>query len=147
MISPALWWLGLGLLLLSLELLTTTLFCFFLSLAAFATALLCWAYPLEASLQFLVFAVAVVLSLLAWNRLRPRRLEQVPDALQLNQRTARYVGRELILQEPIAQGRGRVNIDDSWWQARGEDMPAGTRVRVDGVDGMVLLLKRLDAGN
>jgi membrane protein implicated in regulation of membrane protease activity len=144
--NPALWWLGLGLLLLTLEMLTTTLFCFWLSLAAFATSVISWVLAPALIPQFLIFAVAVVVCLFGWKTFRPRRLEQPRDDLVLNQRTAHYIGRELVLQEAIAQGRGRVNIDDSWWQARGEDMPAGTRVRVDGVEGMVLLISRFDAG-
>jgi membrane protein implicated in regulation of membrane protease activity len=144
--NPAVWWLALGLLLLTLEMLTTTLFCFWLSLAAFATAALVWALAPSAFAQAMIFAVAVLACLFGWQKFRPRKLERPRDDMVLNQRTTRYIGREVVLQEAIAQGHGRVNIDDSWWQVRGEDMPAGTRARVEGVEGMVLLIKRFESG-
>jgi membrane protein implicated in regulation of membrane protease activity len=39
------------------------------------------------------------------------------------------------------EGRGRVRIDDSVWQVRGPDAPAGPRVVVTGADGSVLEVK------
>jgi membrane protein implicated in regulation of membrane protease activity len=46
-----------------------------------------------------------------------------------------------VLTEPIVEGSGRVAIDDSIWQVRGPDAPAGTRVVVTGADGSVLTVK------
>ena len=36
------------------------------------------------------------------------------------------------------EGSGRVRIDDTVWQVRGPDAPAGARVKVTGADGPVL---------
>lgn len=143
--NPALWWLGLGFGLLALEMLSGgTLFFLWLSGAAFITALAAWLLLPGLPAQLLFFSLATLACLLAWKRFRPRGLEQREGAALLNNRLAVYVGREVILQEPVAQGRGRINIDDSWWQVRGEDLPVGTRVRVESVEGMILLIRRAD---
>lgn len=143
--NPALWWLGLGFGLLILEMLTGALFCLWLSFAAFATAAVCYLVGPGLVVQLLVFAVASVLSIAGWRHFRPDSRGGVPASNGLNNRMAVLVGREVMLQEAIAQGDGRVNIDDAWWQAQGEDMPAGSRVRVVSVEGMVLRLQRLDS--
>jgi membrane protein implicated in regulation of membrane protease activity len=56
----------------------------------------------------------------------------------LNLRASRLRGRTFVLSEPIVEGSGRVRIDDSVWQVRGPDTPAGARVTVTGDDGPVL---------
>jgi membrane protein implicated in regulation of membrane protease activity len=65
--------------------------------------------------------------------------EESADPL-INLRAGRLVGRTFVLAEPIVEGRGRVNVDDSVWQVHGPDAPAGARVVVTGVDGAVLLV-------
>ncbi|MBM3507875.1 MAG: hypothetical protein FJX64_09220, partial [Alphaproteobacteria bacterium] len=46
-----------------------------------------------------------------------------------------YVGKEYTLWKPIAGGRGSLRIGGVDWSLVGSDVPAGTRVRVVGVDG------------
>ena len=40
-------------------------------------------------------------------------------------------------------GRGKVRLGDTLWAADGPDCPAGTRVRVTGAAGTVLLVELL----
>jgi membrane protein implicated in regulation of membrane protease activity len=42
------------------------------------------------------------------------------------------------LVDAIVDGHGKVGVADTVWLARGRDAPAGARVRVVGVDGVVL---------
>lgn len=139
--NPALWWLGLGLALLLLEVLTGTLFCLWLSAAAFATALLSWLVWPSLAAELVVFSLASFVCTCGWVYFRPRRIERHEAAAALNNRVAACIGREVVLAEPIVNGRGRINIDDSWWQVRGEDLPAGSRVHVESAEGMVLLVR------
>jgi hypothetical protein len=37
-----------------------------------------------------------------------------------------------------------VEVDDSSWRVKGPDLPAGTRVKVTGVDGVVFIVTRAD---
>ena len=46
--------------------------------------------------------------------------------------------------EPIENGFGKVRVGDSLWRDTGGDAAAGTRVRVTGVDGVVLVVEPVD---
>jgi membrane protein implicated in regulation of membrane protease activity len=46
--------------------------------------------------------------------------------------------RQFVLHEAIHEGRGKVKAGDSLWLVSGPDLPAGTRVRVTGQDGVIL---------
>ena len=58
----------------------------------------------------------------------------------LNNRALALVGTEAMLVQAIGPGNGRVRLADSTWLAAGPDLPAGTRVRVVGARGAVLLV-------
>jgi len=88
-------------------------------------------------MQILLFAVLSVISLAVWLGLLRSRFVHDEDST-LNRRGAQYIGREYMLAEPIINGTGSLNIDDTTWQIAGEDMAAGVRVRVVGMDGAVL---------
>jgi len=62
------------------------------------------------------------------------------DLPDLNERAQQYIGRSLVVVEAIANGRGKVRVGDTFWQAEGPDVPAGTRVKVTGARGTVLLV-------
>lgn len=64
------------------------------------------------------------------------------DEPKLNARGAKHVGREIVLEQPIEAGRGRIRLSDSWWSVEGPDLPAGSRVRVVGVRGAVLVVEK-----
>jgi membrane protein implicated in regulation of membrane protease activity len=56
----------------------------------------------------------------------------------LNKRGSRLEGRTFVLTEALENGSGRAKVDDSIWRVTGPDAPAGTKVKVTGIDGAVL---------
>lgn len=143
---PAWWWLSLGLALLIIEMLSGTLIFLFVSVGAFLVALLTWGLNLSAVAQGLLFALATVAAVAAWRKFRPNpgdRVEQLAGAVGLNDRLSGFVGREAVLEEAISQGRGRVRLDDSYWSVVGDDAPAGARVRVEAIEGMILRVRAI----
>lgn len=142
--TPALWWLAAGFVILILEMLSGTLFFLWLSGAMFLTGVVSWMLGLSWESQVFVFAVASVAAVLGWRRYRPlKEMEQRGGAVGINNRLASFVGREVLLEEPLIAGRGRVRLDDSYWTAEAEeDMVPGTRVRVTAVDGMTLKVEK-----
>ena len=64
------------------------------------------------------------------------------DEPELNVRAAQYVGRVVLVEEAIADGRGKVRVGDTVWNAQGSDAPQGTRVKVTGTNGTVLLVEQ-----
>jgi membrane-bound ClpP family serine protease len=62
----------------------------------------------------------------------------------LNNRTRHLIGRQAILTEPISNGIGRINVDDSWWKVTCiEDMPIGTHIKVTAVHDMILTVEKV----
>ncbi len=128
-------WLILAVVLLALEVVSPGVFFLWLGLAAAGVGGLLWWMPdLVWQTQLVIFAVLSVLSIgVARGVLRRRPI--ATDAPTLNRRGEQYVGRVLTLSEPIENGVGRVRVDDTLWRVEGPDAPAGSRVRVVGVDG------------
>jgi membrane protein implicated in regulation of membrane protease activity len=135
--GPWAWIVG-GVLLVALEVLAPGAFMLWLGLAALATGLILFVHPLGWELAFLVFAVLALGSVILGRWISRRRGPDPGPEPMLNRRGGALVGRELVLEAPIDQGRGRVKIDDTVWRVEGPDMPAGQRVRVTGVDGALL---------
>jgi len=132
-------WFILGLILLGLEILAPgTVFLWFgISALLVGTLALFTDFPWQAYIA--IFLVLSLVTLLAGRRLMARLGEESGDP-NLNRRGSRYVGREFTLDTPISQGQGRLSIDDTVWRISGTDMPAGTKVKVDRVDGARLVV-------
>jgi inner membrane protein len=133
-------WLVVAILLVILELLSPAAFFMWLAVAAVLVAILLGAVPTLAwQLQLVLFAVISVLSVIVGRRFLSRW--SIPsDEPTLNRRGHQYVGRVFTLEQPVVNGLGKIRVDDSTWKVAGADCPAGTRVRVTGVDGVVLVI-------
>ena len=110
--------------------------------AALATGLLAWFLPLSVPLQFLVFALLAVVALYGgkqWLKAHP----VVAADPKMNDRGARAVGETVVVTQVIDGGTGRVKLGDSEWLAKGPDAEPGTRMRVAGSEGTVLLVEHL----
>ena len=92
--------------------------------------------------QLVIFASATITSILFWNW-HLKHNPAVSDAPKLNRRSELYIGRVFTLNEPIVNGRGKIQVDDSFWRIEGEDLPVGTKVEVISVDGVVLKILAL----
>ncbi len=92
-------------------------------------------------LQVLLFALLSVINVVAWRyyaKARPGR----SDDPQLNRRAERYIGRQFTLEEPIVNGRGSINADGIIWKIEGKNFDAGIRVKIVGVDGVILKVEQ-----
>jgi len=137
----AVWvWLGTGAVLLMLEILAPGAFLLWLGLAAglVGATLLFW--PMSAGLQFALFAVLSLL-LGVFARMVLRYGITVTDRGTLNKTGNRFTGQVVEVAEPIVNGRGKVKIGDTFWNAEGPDTATGGRVRVKGSRGAVLVVE------
>jgi membrane protein implicated in regulation of membrane protease activity len=64
------------------------------------------------------------------------------DQPDLNRPAVQFVGRVLVVVEPIEGGRGKVSVGDTLWPVEGPDLPAGAHVRVTAAKGTVLQVER-----
>jgi hypothetical protein len=131
------WWALAAVLLVFEMLLPGVVFLFLATGAAVAGLLVLAAADLSLELQLAVFAVVAVVSAVA---LRPllHRLQKRNVEGSLNARGESLVGKTIVLDAPILDGRGRVKLGDGSWTVVGPDMVAGARVRVAAVDGTEL---------
>jgi hypothetical protein len=130
-------WLAAGLVLLLLEMLAPGVFMMWLGLAALGTGLATLSAEIGFELQVVTFGVLAAISLTVGLRLRRH-------PTRLNTQQAGLAGR--VATALVFQGReGRVRVGDSDWAARvPTDVPQpdpGTRLRVEGVDGTVLIVR------
>jgi len=93
-------------------------------------------------IQLLIFAVISVVSIYVWRFVLRDRFAKPETGRVLNRRGASYIGRTFTLKEPIIDGNGLLHVDDSRWKVEGEDLPAGTKVKVIAIDGTVLKVER-----
>lgn len=130
------WWV-LGLILLGIEALLPGLFFLWFGVAAILIGISALLIDWPWQLQVVGFVVLSAVAALLARRFIGTRNGETADP-HLNLRAGRLEGRTFVLAEPIVEGAGRVRIDDTVWQVRGPDAPAGARVRVTGSDGAVL---------
>lgn len=95
------------------------------------------------AVQLAMFAALSVLLVWASRQFLTRHPIR-SDHPTLNQRGASYIGSIFPVEQDIRLGRGKVRVGDSVWLAEGEDAPAGTKVRVTGVNGSALVVERID---
>jgi membrane protein implicated in regulation of membrane protease activity len=134
------WWILAGLLLI-LELTAPAFFFLWLGIAAAAVGLILLVFkdiPIET--QLVLFSIASIVAVLAWRKYRESR-PLTTDQPNLNRRGHQYINRVFSLDSPIVNGVGKVTVDDSTWKVKGPDLPAGTPVKVTGVDGVVFTVE------
>ncbi len=90
---------------------------------------------------FILFA-GTAFALYFWREYRVREQDR-QSSLSPLRAGERYIGHVITLTEGLRDGAGRIKLGERRWQLRGPDLPAGTRVRVTGVDGAVLIVDRL----
>ncbi|MEM7777208.1 MAG: NfeD family protein [Pseudomonadota bacterium] len=108
--------------------------------AAAVVGALALAIDVPWSLQLIIFAVISVASVFVLRRYS-LAIAGHSDQPNLNVRGAQYVGRIVVVEDEIANGRGRVRVGDTLWWAEGPDVEAGLQVKVVGVNGTALVVE------
>jgi inner membrane protein len=132
-------WFILGAVLLLIEIVAPGTFMIWLGLSAILVGLISLVVDWPWQFQLVAFAMFSIGSILVWRKLSPKPDRTDPEPL-LNRRAEGFVGRVFTLEKPIVDGVGTVRIGDSIWQIRGDDRPAGTRIRVVAADGGTLVV-------
>lgn len=120
-----------------MEIVAPGIFMIWLALAAGATGVVTLALGLGWQLQLAVFAILAVVAVFAGRNYLKRNPVETADN-GLNRRGERLIGSLVKVVEPVTDGRGKVQVGDSPWLASGPDAPAGSMVRITGIDGTTL---------
>ena len=140
---PHLFWLSLGGLLLVAEMLGGSGYLLWSGIAAAVTGAITWLLPIGWEWQGALFAVLTLLAAwLWWKWLTQRTSRQRPSEGRLNQRGQQLLGQRFTLDSTLVNGRGHMRVGDSSWPvAADDDLPAGSKVEVVAVEGIVLRIR------
>ena len=139
-IEPHWFWLGLGLVLATLEILVPGVYLIWLAVAAIATGAIAFVFDLGLPFQIINFVFLSLIAAFSAKRFLRDRPIVSADPL-LNKRGGRLVGETAVVTQAFEGGTGRVKHGDSEWLARGPDMDTGERVRITGSEGALLLVE------
>lgn len=134
-------WLALGVALVIFEMLVPGAAMLWVGAAAIATGIISWLLvDLDWQTQFFIFGVLGITAVIFSRRYLKLKKTHSEDPL-INHRYERLIGHVMHLATPIADGHGRVAVDDGSCLVTGPDLPAGSKVRVVAVDGAVLVVE------
>ncbi|NOT73144.1 MAG: NfeD family protein [Hyphomicrobium sp.] len=141
--GPSLWFAA-AVVLFVLETIVPGVHFLWFGVAAAMTGAVALAAPMAWQVQFIVFSVLSVITVFLMRR-SGYGTNAKTDEPQLNVRGAQYIGRQVVVEEAIRNGRGKVRVGDTIWAAEGEDAHKGDKVEVTGVNGTVLVVTNADA--
>ena len=138
-------WLAVALVLMALETVVPGVHFLWFGLAAFIVGLLVAlasslglsdAFPF--AVQLVVFALVAFATVFGVKKLTGASpSDHHPD---INAPGSQFIGRIVVVEDAIKNGRGKVRAGDSIWLAEGEDAASGSRVLVTGVNGTALVV-------
>ena len=133
-------WLALGLALAALEMVVPGVYLIWLAIAALITAALTFGLDLSPTMQVVDFVFLSLIAVFSAKRFLRDRPIVSSDPL-INNKGGRLVGEIAVVTAAIEHGSGRVHLGDSDWIAWGPDADLGTRVRITGSEGAILLVE------
>jgi hypothetical protein len=117
-------------------------FLIWLAGAAIITGLIAWVAPVGLPLQIVIFAALAIIAVFSGRRYLRANPVQSADPM-LNDRGGQLIGQQVIVTHAIDGGTGRVKHGDTEWLARGPEAEPGTRMRVSGHEGVILVVEHL----
>jgi membrane protein implicated in regulation of membrane protease activity len=141
-LDPHYVWLAIGLALAAAEMAVPGVFLIWLAGAAIITGLIAWVAPVGLPLQIVIFAALAIIAVFTGRRYLRANPVQSADPM-LNDRGGQLVGNQVIVTHAIDGGTGRVKHGDTEWLAKGPEAEPGTRMRVSGHEGVILVVEHL----
>ena len=136
------WWIF-AVLFLILEIFSPAAFFMWMGFAAAVTGLVVLVMPMSWEMQFLLFAVLSVASILI-GRTYFRRNPIESEQPIINERGQQLIGKTAVVENPIVNGKGRIHLGETTWSVSGPDAEAGQKVRIVGAEGAVLKVELVD---
>ena len=145
---PTAWhWLALGLVLLSIEMMTGTWDLLWVGLAALLTSAFAAFAPSGLAGwqgQLIFFAIAATALFIVGRTLFRRMRENVEEHPTLNKRMTGTLGQRAVVTEGFSGGAGQVKLGDTVWSAEsldGADLANGSAVIVEATEGNTLKVR------
>ena len=139
-LEPHYAWLAIGLVLAAAEMAVPGVFLIWMAGAALIVGFVTWLVPIGVPLQIVLFALLAIIAVFSGRRYLRNNPVEAADPM-MNKRADRVIGETVVVTEAIEGGSGKVKLGDSEWLAKGNDAAPGTKLRVSGHDGVVLLVE------
>jgi membrane protein implicated in regulation of membrane protease activity len=145
MLNTEWFWAIFGLSLFFFEFMAPGIFCIWIGSAALLTALIVSLFDLSFLWSLLCFSLLALSSIaIAYRLNRPSSKIDLEKEF-LNARDRELIGRIFPLKDPIHDGLGTIQVNDTLWRVQGKDSPKGTKVRVLSRKGNTLLVESDEA--
>lgn len=135
-------WFVIAVVLIVVEILAPVAYFLWLGIAAAVVGAIVWLFPTLSVLQQLLLFAVLAIAAVTLVKVYFRRHKIATDQPGLNRRGVQYVGRVFTLEAPIVNGIGKLRVDDTTWKIEGADLPAGSHVKVVGIDGTILRVEQ-----
>lgn len=135
-------WLVMAVVFVVVEILAPVAYFLWLGVAAAVVGFVVWLFPTVPALQQLLLFAVLAIAAVTVVKVYFRKHKIATDQPGLNRRGMQYVGRVFTLEAPIVNGIGKLRVDDTTWKIEGGDLPAGSHVKVVGVDGTILRVEQ-----
>ena len=138
-------WLIVAIILVIVEVFTTSAIALCLAIGAFAASVVAFC-GVSIELQLLVLAIAMIASLILVPRLLKRYKGLFVSGKDAVSNMDALVGRSTVVEFPIAGSSARVKIDGDSWQVKtadGSELKSAERVKVCGYDSIVLIVEKI----
>ncbi|MEH6454971.1 MAG: NfeD family protein [Cocleimonas sp.] len=134
------WWIF-AIALVILEVFSPGAFFMWMGAAAGASGLALLVLPeLSWQMQFIIFAVTSIAAILVGKTFFNRKSANTADPT-LSTLETELTGNTYIVEKPIINGSGRIQVGESTWKAQGPDCAVGSTVKVVSVQGAVLVVE------
>lgn len=137
-------WFVIAMLLLGLEMLAPGVVFMWMAIASAVVGAIVFVMPdLGWEVQFIIFAILSVVSVLAGRMFLKRNPIESEDTT-LNQRGHQYIGQIYNLIRDMENGKGKIRIGDSNWSVEGDfEAKEKDKVKVIGVDVTILKVEKI----
>jgi len=134
------WWVF-AIVLVVLEIFSAGAFFIWMAVAAVITGLALLIMPeMSWQIQFIVFAVASIISIVVGRSFFNRKEINTEDPT-LGELESSMIGKVFIVEQAIVNGSGRLKVGESTWKAKGPDCDVGSTVKVTAVNGAELIVE------
>lgn len=141
-LSPVITWAVIGIVLIIIDIATTTFILLFFGIGALITAVATW-IGLTPHLggQLVVFSITSLLTMMLFRKTAQRFFGRSEKELEYTE----YIGQNALVTESIsANGEGRIKYRGTEWIAftdLSEEIPKGSMVKIEAVDGIKLKVR------
>lgn len=142
---PSFWgWMALAFVFITIELLVAKTWTLWLGFSACLIALLKLFLIIPYGWDWVLFIILSIFALLFANKFFWVKSYEGLGVKTTGVQGIEYVGQIIILTVPIENKKGKVFLDGVWWSLKGEDLPAGSKVRIVGLEEQTLKVESFD---